>query len=79
MTAQTGMTGKNDARATAVSRSSISRSKSIVLAAHVAVHQGLVLGLLDDALDQRPAMLFDERLLVVARWPHRRDRRRRSE
>ena len=41
-----------------------------VLATHVAVHQALVLGLLDDALDQRAAVLLDEQLLVLVGLAH---------
>ena len=41
-----------------------------VLATHVAVHQALVLGLLDHSLDQRAAVLLDEQLLVLAGLAH---------
>ena len=50
-----GSTGIERALATAVSRSSMSTSEVDVLAAEVAVHQGLVLGLGDDPLDERAA------------------------
>ena len=64
-------------RATAVSRSSIRTSTSIVLAAEVAVHQGLVLGLRDDPLDQRVAGALDQR--QVLRRPGRAARGCRRE
>ena len=50
--AQTGITGWNVPRATAVSRSSISVVTLDVLALEVALHERLVLGLLDDPLDE---------------------------
>ena len=58
VTEQTGTTGWKVARATAFSRSSVSDVVGDLLAPEVAVHQGLVLGLLDDALDQGAAQVF---------------------
>ena len=47
--------GRSEPRATAFSRSAIEHVDVDVLAGEVAVHQGLVLGLRDDPLDQRVA------------------------